>query len=146
MPHYEKDDNATSQGPGARTRTTTGAERLTSQSGSSPINTPITCEQCGSTFFYAVYAEQFAGGGYGPVEMSSLTANPIQVRICLCGNPIVPQPRTLGGSTALGNRQEFYLSAKKAKEHRSIVAAQLKKIEELEKEILDLKTTPEPKK
>lgn len=136
MTGYEKDEKATQ----------TGARVLERPRGVAPINTPIECEVCGSEWFYSVHAEQFSGGGYGSVEMRSITGNPVQMRICLCGNPIVPQAQNFGGSRALGTRESFYIAAKKAKANRKAVtldhvaeiAASPSEIKDLQRQLDDL--------
>lgn len=138
MSGYEKDEKATH----------TGARVLERPRGVAPINTPIECEVCGSEWFYSVHAEQFSGGGYGSVEMRSITGNPVQMRICLCGNPIVPQAQNFGGSRALGTRESFFIAAKKAKANRKSItldnvaeiAASPSEIKELQQQLDDLKT------
>lgn len=117
------------------------------RTGPAQINTPIECEICGSTWFYSIHAEQFSGGGYGSVEMRSITGNPVQMRICLCGNPIVPQSQNFGGSRALGSRESFYMSAKKAKtyrekhslDHVAEIAASTEELQAAQAEIVEIK-------
>lgn len=112
-----------------------------------PINTPVACELCSSTWFYSIHAEQFTGGGYGSVEMRSITGNPVQMRICLCGNPLVPQAQNFGGSRALGTRESFYMSANAAKKYRAKhsldhvaeIAASPKELEALQTELDEVK-------
>lgn len=118
------------------------------RTGAPTINNPIACELCGSTWFYSIHAEQFSGGGYGSVEMRSITGNPVQMRICLCGNPIVPQSQNFGGSRALGSRESFYMSAKSAKtyrekhslDHVAEIAASTEELQAAQAEIAEIKT------
>lgn len=141
MAGYEHDEKAVHTSAPTATQRITG---LTQQ-----INTPIACELCGSTWFYTIHAEQFAGGGYGSAEMRSISGNPVQMRICLCGNPVVPQSQNFGGSRALGSRESFYMSAKDAKtyrekhslDHVATIAASPAEIEALKKEIKALQET-----
>ena len=84
-----------------------------------PLNTPVECEECGGTYFYTTYAEQFAGSGYGSVEFRSLSASPMPIRICLCGHPLVPKQTVMGGSQQVQSaRQAFFVSAGAAIEKR----------------------------
>ena len=94
-------------------------ERFTSQG--STLNTPIEC-RCGSTFFFTVYAEEFAGGGYGSIEMRSLSNGPQVLRVCPCGEVYAPSKSAAGGARQVLNaRDRFYDSIKKAKGFRDRV-------------------------
>jgi hypothetical protein len=93
------------------------AERI--QRAVNPINTPIVCDECGSTYFYTAHAEQFAGGGYGSIEFRSITTSPQPIKVCLCGHPLVPKQASFGGSPdVLSARNSFYASAQAASERR----------------------------
>lgn len=97
--------------------TQTGAsERF--NSGVSPLNQAIEC-RCGSTFFFTVHAEEFASGGYGSIEMRSLSNSPTLLRVCPCGEVFAPSKTGAGGARQVLNaRDRFYDSIAKAKEFR----------------------------
>lgn len=127
MAHYEKDETKSPNQPAGRI--STYAERV-SASLNPGVNTPIECEECGSTFFISSHANQYSGGGYGSAEYREITGSPIPVRVCLCGNPIIPTAQNFGGSRALGPRQEFQLSANMAKNYRQKNQALLDQVAE----------------
>jgi len=114
MPTYEHQENNENQKRGVQQNPTDRISRAVN-----PMNTPIECEECGGTYFYTTYAEQFAGSGYGSVEFRSLSPSPMPIRICLCGHPLVPKQTAQGGSqVTLSNRQAFFNSASAAVDRR----------------------------
>jgi hypothetical protein len=88
-----------------------------------PMNTAVNCEECGGNFFFLVRAEQFSGGGYGSMEYRSLTASPVELRMCPCGAPLTPAPAYAPGArTVQTARDAFFQSlalAKALRERRS---------------------------
>lgn len=115
MPTYEND-----------TRQTTGRPQPNASERLAPIgalNKPLVCEDCGSTFFYSSYAEQFATGGHGSAEFRSISSSQITVRVCLCGSTLIPSIQSQGGAASVQqSRSEFYRSAKAAKDRRKALS------------------------
>lgn len=77
-----------------------------------------TCEECGSTYFYTVNAEQFSQG-YSSVEYNALSANPRNTKICLCGTPLPSKAGVRGTAQTRGVQEEFFRSLNSAREYIS---------------------------
>lgn len=76
-----------------------------------------TCENCGSTYFYSINAEQFSQQGYGSVEYNALGGNPRAAKVCLCGTPLPTKANARGTAQTRGAQEEFFRSLTAAREY-----------------------------
>jgi hypothetical protein len=83
------------------------------------LNTPMVCTTCGSSYFIEVPANQWATGGFGSVEFRLLSISGMNIKMCLCGEPIGPSPQ--GGSFGARSlaHMDFPESLRLAKEYRA---------------------------
>lgn len=77
-----------------------------------------TCEECGSTYFYSVNAEQYSQG-FGSVEYNAVSANPRTAKICLCGTPLPSKAGVRGSAQTRGVQEEYFRSLNSAREYIS---------------------------
>jgi hypothetical protein len=89
-------------------------DRLMSGGGAGEV---ATCDTCGSTYFYAVNAEQYSQG-FGSVEYNALSANPRPTKVCLCGTPLPTKNSIRGAAQTRGAQEEFLRSLTAARDYR----------------------------
>lgn len=86
------------------------------------INQPVSCPECGSTWFYEVTFQQYSKSTYSSSpggDLKTISVMPQQLRMCACGSPITPNiGGTRGGRTPNGELASFFDSLQGAVETR----------------------------
>lgn len=117
------------------------------------INKPMACEKCGSTYFFELDANQWAGGGFGTVEFRLLSISSVRVKVCLCGHIVPPTPQATQYSARATGHLDFPESAARAVEFREKngvqglvqVAASRSELEQVKGQLEALKSDVEEK-
>lgn len=113
-----------------------------------PQTQPIACDQCKSTYFYTVRAEEFQSGGYGTAEFRALSITPKTLHICIgCGKPVTPKPIYMAKGTQAALAEDRFVESmkngQKFRESNSVqnfanIAASPDEVAELKRRIDDL--------
>ena len=105
---------------------TEGANQMRNQSQQRELERPISCLECGSTWFAEVGFDQYsdiANGSAPGGDMRIISEMRQTLRVCLCGAPFSPNLTGIRGRTATVAITSFLNSLASAQNYRELMAA-----------------------